>query len=80
MGFDEVETRNWLQRILKWPVEFQISYELSFLFGHIPGMGLSMWDRYYCGFASRCNLMYAGRALNVSVSAQEYMENLSPSP
>lgn len=55
--------QNWLQRILKWPVEFQISYELSFLSGHIPGVGLGMLDSCCCGFASTCSLMYAGRAL-----------------
>lgn len=72
--------QNWLQRILKWPVEFQISYELSFLPGHIPDVGQDMLDRCYCGFAGTCCLMYAGRALNVFVSAQECIENLSPSP
>lgn len=72
--------RNWLQRMLKWPVEFLISYELRFLSGHIPGVGLGVLDRCYHGFASMCNLMYAGRALNVFVSTQECMENLRPSP
>lgn len=62
------------------PVEFPISYELSFLPGHIPDMGQDMLDRCYCGFAGMCCLMYAGRALNVFVSAQECTENLSPSP
>lgn len=71
--------QNWLQRLLKWPVEFQISHEWV-LSGHIPGVGLDMLDRCYCGFASMCNLMYAGRTLNVFVSAQECMKNLSSSP
>lgn len=70
------KTRNWFPKILQWPVEIQISYEFCFLFGQSPGVGLSMLDRYCCGFAS----MYAGGALNVFVSAQECMENLSPSP
>lgn len=57
MGVEAGKIKNWLQRILKWPVSLQISSELSFLSGHIPGVGLGMLDRCDCGFASMCNLV-----------------------
>lgn len=41
---------------IEWPVEFHISYELSFLPGHVPGVGQDVLDRCYCGFAGMCCL------------------------